>query len=166
MARQRGRQGRSIDVLRWTGDTLINFAAISAPGAALSLFQAGETSKFTIMRTRGRILVALDSTAADGDAVLVTVGMKVVPKGTDAMVLINPVSEAEGDWFVWDTTALIQDISQPIQSGASWYRFDIDSKAMRRLGPGQQIQLNVANATLGTAQAINAFGQIRMLLGS
>ena len=160
------RAGRKIDRVRWEGDQLITVLGQAATSNGIELLQLGEPlAAATVMRTRGQIAVWFDATPAAGDAVHVAIGMHVVPKGTDTSITSSPIGEAEAAWFVYATAVLAFEGTGATE-GMSWYRFEIDSKAMRKMGPGEEIQLVVQSATLGTAQAVNWAGQVRFLLGT
>ena len=166
------RSGKKIETVRWTGDTVINTAALASGGsAAIQLYQVGDQEAApTLLRTRGQISVYVDGVQAPGGSSLVTLGVHVVPKGSDATITSTPLTEAEGDWFVWRTAVLayeemVTDVIA-VERMLS-FRFEIDSKAMRKMKPGQEIQFVVASITnLAGGVAINVAGQLRFLLGT
>ena len=164
------RQGRVIDKVRWTGDVLVSQLAQSGGLIATNLYQFGDQEDaVTVMRTRGQLLIYLDGAPAAGVAVNVGVGVHVVPKGTDTTPTLSPTSEAEGDWLVWLVCPLAYEnyeTDDPPGSGMTTCRLEIDSKAMRRMKPGEQLQVVVTNSTVGSAHAVNTIGQFRFLLGS
>jgi len=157
----RGR-GRVIDTMRWSGDVIISHLGLAAgSGATLALVALDDHSQ-TLLRTRGICSVWLDGTPTAGEAVQVACGLIKVPKGTGTTVLLSPISESEQEWLWWGSVVLAADAgTDQMQS----HRFDMDSKAMRKMKPQEEIQFVVAQTTIGTAVALNCVTQPRFLLG-
>ncbi len=171
MANRRSGRGKVIDKVRWTGDTIFSSPAQAASIVGIELFQAPETEAFTIMRTRGIIALWLDGAQATSIGVHTSFGLHVVPKGTDSSVTSSPIGEAEADWFAFGHGILAYEemVVDAVQaSGMSGHRFEVDSKAMRKMKPGQEIQLVLQVATVSglTTSSVNWAGQLRFLLGS
>ncbi len=173
MGRRRSAHGgKVIDRVRWTGDVIISSFALGAGSSAgIQMYQLGDQEDpQTVMRTRGQVLVFVDGAQAPSNSVQVAIGVHVVPKGTDTTVLVSPLTEAEGDWLVWRTAALgyeemVTDVVDV--PGITSYRFEIDSKAMRKMKPGEELQFVATTVTAGGGgMSINLVGQLRTLLGS
>ena len=116
-------------------------------------------------------MVWIDGAQSSGTGCHVALGIHVVPKGSDATLLISPLTEAEADWFVYQTSVLSYEelvVDAVPAFGTSGYRFDIDSKVMRKMKPGEEIQVVITQLTIPgqSATAINAAGQLRFLLGT
>ncbi len=167
------RRGKKIETVRWTGDVLCSGTAL-ASGAhdANELYQVGDQEAApTILRTHLEFAIWAVSTQVPGRATHWAMGLHVVPKGTGTTILILPLTESEADWFVHRTGVL--GYEEPVADaidvpGMSFQRLTIDSKAMRKLKPGQEIQLVVSSLTVSGLVAMNTNWacQPRMLLGT
>ena len=166
----RRRSGRVIDKVRWTGDVLIGHAGLAAGSAATELYALGDQEdSVTVMRARGLVTAWMDAAGAPGRVVQVAIGVRVAAKGTGSTVGIASLTEAEGDWMIWQTATIgYEEMVTDVVSvqGLTLYRFEIDSKAMRRMKPGEELQFVVAQATLQASGSVNVMGQIWFLLGS
>ena len=164
MARNRVRK---IDNLFWTLGTATQ-GALTA-GTAGSLVITSGTVPATLMRTRGHLAAWLDGTSAPGLGVQVSCGLIVRPEGTGGTVLQSPFTDGNADWFWFSSFFLgyeemVTDVVDiPLISG---YREVVDSKAMRRLKPDQEVQFVVENTTVLSASGININGSFRFLLGT
>ncbi len=167
MARPRSRGSRLSK--RWgpfsAGST---FAALSAGSAAVVI--ASPTAFLdTILRTRGQLLAYMDGASAPGKLVDVAVGMIVQQEGLVASGQITtPITDSNADWFWYVRFALgyeemVTDVVDV--PGASSFRMEIDSKAMRKAPPDTEVALVAQNATLLTAGAVNIAVGGRLLLG-
>jgi len=133
-------------------------------------YLASQSSKDTILRTRGMHTTWLDATSAPGVSVTVGIGLILVPDGTGTTVLWSPLTDPNAPWFVFDafTLAYEEKVTDVISvSGLDMFRSVVDSKAMRKIPPDTEIQCVVENATTSGASAgvINQTAQYRMLLG-
>ena len=166
MARRRG-SGKTIDSVRWTGDVVTQMLAVSASAAVQQYAVGDQEVAPTILRTRGFLLLWMDAAVAAGEAMHLAIGLRTAPKGSGATVAITPISEAEADWFVWRSVTLA---AESVATGGilntSFYKMEIDSKAMRKMKPGQEIQLVLGYLNIVGGAAVNVAGQLRFLLGS
>ncbi len=129
-ARARGGSRRSRDA--WIASRIFNASlAVGALNQGILLGEA-ELSDLggepTLIRTRGEILIAVESLSG---AVYLTVGLAVVdvsPTGTPPAV--NPFEQPD-DWYWWQSVTLAD-----YGSGQRYHRIEIDSKAMRRISSG------------------------------
>ncbi len=164
MARSRVRK---IDNLRW-GLIDENVLALAAGSAAKNIASA-LTVPETIMRFRGNVAAWLGGSGAPGRAVQVTAGMWIVPEGTGTTVLGDPFNDGNADWFWHLSVPLAYDemVTDVVDvPGMTSYREVIDSKAMRRVRPDEEIQLVVTNITISSASAIDFALSGRILFGS
>ncbi len=153
---------------RWIGSsTGTAFFALTAGTAAVQIFTP-TAFRDTIMRTRGALIGYVDGAIAPFVAVLVSVGLWVVPEGTGSTVLADPFDDENADWFFYSQFLLgyeehvVDVIDNPVAAG---YREVIDSKAMRIANPDTEVQCVVTNTTVNGAGAINLHLAIRSLIG-
>ena len=155
-----------IDVLRWAGANSL-FQAQSAGTAALVFITDGATE--TLMRIRGEILCWQDAAVAPPRSVEVGIGCLVVQAGTGTTVIQAPLTDPDAPWLMYErfTIGYEEPVTDVIDiPGITSIRKVIDSKAMRILRPGREVQLVMEQATLGAATSVNlSFGH-RVLLGS
>ena len=165
MARRRSSSGRRSD-LRWTLGTFTS-AALSA-GSAQAVILSTSVQSVTLMRTRGELLVYMDSTQTPGNLLLVACGMLVQQAGAVATSL--PITDGQAPFFWYEAFHVgyeeyVTDVIDcPLISA---YRVPIDSKAMRIIRPDQEVVFIVEQATaIGAGEAINVGATARFLLGS
>ncbi len=162
----RRKSGRKIDFTHWTGFSGVSLgqAAGSVGFALLPALHDPET----LLRTRGEYVAWLDGAPAVGDAVLVSLGIILVPEGTAATVLWSPFTDADAPWIWYDNATLAYEepvtdvIDIPLMTAV---RRVIDNKAMRVVR-NQELQFVIENTTIGTAQGINVSMAGRFLLGT
>ena len=168
MARRRGGTGKVIDNLRWEGGNALSIGALAAGSFGVLILSAG-VPRETIMRTRGEVLVSADGAQAPGGAVLVSMGMVLVPEGQGGTVIWDPFTDEEAPWFWYQETTIGYDemVTDVIDvPGITSSRIVIDSKAMRRANVDEEVQFVVTNTTLGTAMSVNIRASLRFLLGN
>ena len=157
---------KSIDVLRWAGANHL-FQAVSAGSAAQLMVSDGATE--TIMRIRGEVLCWNDATIAPPRSVEVALGAMVVQAGSGTTVIQAPLTDPDAPWFFYErfTIGYEEPVTDVIDiPGITSIRKVIDSKSMRILRPGREVQLVMEQATLGAASSVNLSFGFRMLLGS
>jgi len=160
--------GRKIEFKQWDPwNSGTAFLALSAGVIGTVLFSVTE-SPYTIMRSRGSLTAWIDGAQSGGQAIRVAVGMILVPEGSGSTVQYNPIADANAGWFFYSTFTLgyeemVTDVIDV--PGLSSYREVIDVKAMRRVGPQQEIQMVVENGTIGSAASLNLVSDGRFLRG-
>ena len=159
-------RGRTIDYKQWS----------SVPGLSADVAAAGNqggsqlafTFPATILRIRGGGHIGIDG-GADGAANNVTVGIGIV--STDAATLgatalPDPQDEPEYDWMWWrelNVKRIVQ-TAETDSDIAGTVRWVIDSKAMRKVKPGQSL---IMIFQTGTTTAIDIeMEQLRVLIGT
>jgi len=169
MARTRPRRsGKKIDNLVWTS-AQAKISALAAGSSAVNVIGVSAINRpVTIMRTRGHVDVFIDGAQAPGGSMTATWGLIVVPEGSGSTVQYNPVADDNADWFGYGQASLayeemVTDVIAVQEMLA--IRFPVDIKAMRRLGPAEEVQFVMENTTQTSAVAINALGAFRFLLG-
>ena len=118
----------------------------------------------TMMRVRGSVFVEIDGPAADGQLVLVTCG--IIVQAGDISTEVRPFSDGDAPWVWWGATVLSgEDTTEGASSVGRNFRFDVDSKAMRKISPNETVSFVIENTTIGTAASINTAGAVRILMG-
>ena len=145
--------------------TETNVPGASAVLAGLLNSDAQLLRPFTILRTRILVDWASDQLGANEVPVGAFGAVQVTEQaGTIGITAIpDPVSDAEGDWFVYQP--LIERFSFVTAAGFqsnNGRQYVIDSKAMRKIGPNQQVAFVAANRTASVGAEITIEG--RMLL--
>ncbi len=170
MAR-RGTRGRVIDFKAWTG----------LPGASQSFATDGTrlaggsiafTAPATILRIRvPSVLCFFDNTKQAGDSIDLAFGIGIV--STDAFTLgatamPDPGGEPEYPWMWWTQLSLFSDAAVSFEgTGISVVRFSVDSKAMRRVAPGQSlVPIVQASGATGAPTTFVRWGNGRVLIGT
>ena len=154
-----------IDETRWGGSNSL-FAAQAQGSAALVFITGGQQE--TILRIRGELVAYLDAEQAPGVLVQVGIGALVVQEGSGTTVIQTPLNDPEAPWLFYERftlgyeEAVTNVIAMP---GLSVFRKEIDSKAMRILREGREVQLVLHNLTLLSGASINVSFNSRVLLG-
>ena len=127
----------------------------------------------TILRFRGYWANMFDETAQANDQMNITFGLAIV--STDAFTLgstalPDPADEPEFPWIWWgdmrlDSFGVLTDTRTGW--GPAAQRQEIDSKAMRKIKPGETVTyvLQRSNAS-GAPVTLTDVGQIRVLIGT
>ena len=154
MARQRTK----VVNRHWSGFTLISFFGVSA-GTSAQVIVEVQHDRETLIRTRGSMVGWVDGAEAPAVAAQISVGLILVPEGTQSTVLWSPLTDSDAPWFYYSTFLLgyeeyvVDVIQNPVISG---FREVVDSKAMRRVR-NQEIQMVVENTTLAGALTANVW---------
>ncbi len=170
MARPRSRSGRTIDFKSWS--------AIPSGGVnmtASGTFTAGGGLSFsgpaTLLRARGELIIGLDETSATGDQSKVGMGLAIV--STDAFTLgvtafPDPSGEPEYPWMWWNEVSLLTNTATAGKGlGTDVVRVELDTKAMRKIKPGETLTLVIQYTTIvGNPIASLLQSQIRVLVGT
>jgi len=166
--RARGRGGKKIDFKQWS---FIPGIQLNPSGAATVLMGSlAFSSPATLLRLRGNGSVAMDG-ETDAEDTQVTFGIGLF--STDAVTLgvtalPDPSSEPEFPWIWYDSHAImVTNVETGVTTpsdimGAA--RFVIDSKAMRKIKPGESLAM-LAEVSVAANVDINV-GLTRVLLGT
>ncbi len=162
------RQGRKIDFKSWVpifSISLVISSDSTVQGAAVAFTGPG-----TILRCRGRILVALDESHVLGDKAKLAVGLGIT--STDAFnagagSMPDPASDVDYPWLFWDEVHLNATAAADDQAfGGIVREIMVDSKAMRKVKPGEALSWVVQYADIvGTPVMDVMIGQTRVLIG-
>ena len=161
-------RGRKIDFKQWdaapgiiteastTGNVLSGSLAFSIPA--------------TILRWRSYFSVMFDETAQVGDRGIYTYAIGVF--STDAVAAAevpDPAAEPEYPWVFW--TEMRLDAFQTLGPTGGWgsqaQRYEVDSKAMRKIKPGESLVALIQVTNLaGAPNALIDMAQLRVLIGT
>ena len=160
MARGRGRRTD----YTWSGFT----AGIITTTGQTSFASTGVLAfTGTLMRTRGNLVTGIDGSVSDDKVI---VGMGII-KATEEQLAVgvtalpSPVLDLDAEWL-WHSFGCLQ--AQGTDQGApgTTQRFEIDSKAMRRMKANEGLALVVFNEAIAGSAAIDTTVGLRFLLGS
>ena len=165
------RPGKKIDYKRWEGIPAVslNAAAIATlAGSFLSFTQSA-----TILRCRvADMLMMFGANQVAGDQSTSAWGLGIF--SSDAVAagvgsLPDPGQEPNYPWLWWGEFNLRNNLGLPVsdQAGPTALRFSVDTKAMRRIHPGQSIAWVIQQTSNVGAVTVNYdLGQTRVLVGT
>jgi len=164
--RSNSRFEKVIDSTRWAGASH-SFFALAAGSVAQLMVSDGLVETF--MRIRGEIVSWVDGTQDPGTTTEVALGALVVQAGSGTTIIQKPITDPDAPWMFYERWTLgyeegVVDVvgNQSIMG----FRKTIDSKAMRILREGREVQLVIESVTLNGAVSINTVFNFRTLLGS
>jgi len=166
----RGHRGRTIDYKGWLG-----IAALDAPSITTATTSKGASLAFTapatILRCRGYVQANFDATQQIADTMGIAFGLGIV--SSDAVAagagsLPDPFGDADYPWLWWQSMFLRSEIAAGVHAwGLSAQRIDVDTKAMRRVKPGQSLVMVFETATVvGAPVTAITVGFMRVLIGT
>jgi len=149
--------------------------AVSADSTVLlDTFTAAGGEPFTILRMIGEVGISFASqTLVANDAASITVGIGVVSADAatlGASALPDPLSEPEYSWLWWYST-VIRNMTVTTEAlfpqGGGYSRKEINSKAMRRVGPRESlVAVAQYSDVLGTPSITIDLAGTRILIGT
>ncbi len=163
------RPGKKIDFKQWVGLPAITIdtnADSTQLGGSL-----GFTAPATILRIRGQVMLSFDETKQAGDRMRVAVALGVISSDAFALgttAVPDPAAEADYPWLYWSEHFLESFVAAGEESeGSTVHRFMIDSKAMRKMKPGQSLAwiFQLASAA-GAPSTLIQTAQTRVLIGT
>ena len=123
----------------------------------------------TIVRTRGQGMLTLASATGAGDGFRGAMGIGIVSDeafAIGATAMPGPLTQAEWPGWMWHQFFVLQAVTATIADGvnanSAVYRFEIDSKAMRKVPVGMTIFGMIDVTELGTA-SLELQAETRML---
>ena len=162
------RPAKKIDFKSWTSILELNLetgVAGTFSGASLAF-----TGPATILRARGFVSARMDETQQAGDIMRVIFALGVI--STDAFVLgptafPDPGGNPEYPWLWWGSMHLESHAAAAAQAyGISNQYMEVDTKAMRKMKPGESLVWIVQTAGPAGAPVTQiTFGQTRVLIG-
>ena len=164
--RNNSRFEKVIDSTRWAGAV---HSSLAQGAGAVAQTMVSDGLIETIMRIRGEIVSTIDGASGGGKLLEVAVGALVVQAGSSTTVIQKPITDPDAPWLFYERWTLgyeemVTDVVDV--PGLSSFRKTIDSKAMRILREGREVQLVFEQATIGSAGEANTIFNFRMLLGS
>ncbi len=169
MPNRTGRPGKTIDYKQWFAIPFLRQE--SGTDGTLSGGAIGFLVPATILRMRGYVQVSLDATKQVDDRVLVTFGLAIM--STDAFLLgptsfPDPADEPEFPWLWWAQMQLEAYVTAGEEAwGMTAQRLEVDSKAMRKVKPGQSlVWVAQKSDTAGAVVSNLVFGETRVLIGT
>ncbi len=169
MARRRS-TGKTIDFKSWSAIPGIVIDPIGADttsiGGALSF-----SGPATILRCRGSVKAMFDETKQVGDNASFTFGLGIV--STDAFnagagSVPDPEAEPEYPWLWWGHLDLQSFVAAGEEAwGTTNQQLEVDTKAMRRMKPGESLIWVVETTSFsGAPVSIVEIGITRVLIGT
>ena len=157
-------------VKQWTSTGSGNVAFTASGTGLLSSLLFAEPG--TVLRLRDNILITPTANPVAGDDCVIAVGIGIVSSdavGVGASAMPDPANEPDYPWLWWGSwrffaeTATLGDMAE----AALTVRVDVDSKAMRKIKPGQALA-TVAEYIdqVGTPPYQVASGIGRVLIGT
>ena len=167
MARAR-QSGRRTDYT-WQGDSGWFATAVAAAGSLGNTAIVTFNEPGTIVRIRGSGLAQLDQGGADGAAVY-AMGLMVVSddQNTAGVTAIpSPLEDKDGDW-IWHRSGVLRTITGTDSDtyGSQVDRFEVDSKAMRRVKQNDVLAMVVDMANFTGTNTVDAAASFRVLFGT
>ena len=140
MARPRGfvRTGQR-RLTQWIGPALQGYIAVATGGATV-IASVPFLEKATIARTRGNVSIKPEAVASDTE-LIGAVGFGVVSSEALAAGVASipePFTDADwSGWFVWRSFSYDFEFSDASGLNYPDWNFEVDSKAMRKVGPNE-----------------------------
>ncbi len=135
------RAGHNTRLTQWVGPALQGFQPVAGAGASIiASFTPGEA--LTIVRTRGFVCIKPNSVAADAE-IIGAVGMGIV--SSEALTagiasMPEPFTDADwGGWALWRAFSYDFEFSDASGFNFPGWNFELDSKAMRKMGPNEAL---------------------------
>ena len=163
------RPGRTIDFKQWTAipggsQSVSGNTTFAGPGLLAFGIPA------TILRVRGHFRVSMQITGLTaGDEVTLVFGLGIFSTDATAVgasALPDPSAEAEFPWL-WYQSVMLQSINADSAEPGSQTLVEVDTKAMRKIKPGQSLAMVGQYVdTVGAPGVRINMGQIRVLFGT
>ncbi len=169
-SRFQGRPARKIDFKAW--DSIPGLVAASTTDETIIAGGLFFTIPATILRWRGFGQVTMDVVGLTaGDRVTVGMGIAIVSQdafNAGAGSMPDPISEPEFPWiFMHEAQFTAEGAGAPAAWGPLSQRWGVDSKAMRKIKPGEAAVVILQTVGNAGAPGINIdIGQTRVLIGT
>ena len=163
------RPAKKIDFKEWVGIPSLSTAQVADTtvlGGSLAF-----AIPATILRVRGAVQAAMDSTMQIADEMEITWGLGIISSdafAAGAGSVPDPAGEIEYPWLWWGTMFLRSEIAAGLNNwGTSAQRLEVDTKAMRKVKPGQSLAwILQTSATVGAVAVNMDFHKSRVLIGT
>ena len=163
-------RARKIDFKQW-----FTIPGLLTEKSANAVFVGGSTAfalPATILRWRGHVAAMFDESMQAGDLMILTFALMI--GSTDAFTLgssavPDPADEPDFPWVWWKQIRL--DAFLAAGHGGGWgppaQRYEVDSKAMRKMKPGESAGWVVQiTSAAGAPVTLIDIGQMRILIGT
>ena len=150
-------------------------AAISSDSTVLlDSFTASSAEPFTVLRMIGEVGIGFaNQTLVENDAASITIGIGVVSADAAALgatAMPDPLAEPDYSWLWWYST-VVRNMSVTTENlfaqGGGFTRKEINSKAMRKVGPREAlVAIAQYSDVLGTPNITVDFASTRFLVGT
>ncbi len=145
--------------------------SISASGKTLWNVGTSPAINFTVVRTRGQLIVALLTTDAAGGAIHGASGIYMMTEDAFAVgvtAALDPLTDANSDMWLWhsfwDVMAVTATIADGVNAVGAVQRLEIDSKAMRKDFDPERVMVGVTGVTLVNVTTVRHRADTRQLL--
>ena len=132
--------------------------SISATGKLLWSAATTPSQPLTLIRTRGYVSYMLTGATANADGFVGASGIYLMTEDAFAVgvtAALNPLTDSNSDMWLWHHFWSIHDVLVATGEGgdfSDYYRFEIDSKAMRKGFDPERVMVGVTGVTeQGTA---------------
>ncbi len=163
------RPGKKIDFKSWSS-LLSVVQSISSDSTVLGSSLAFAIPA-TILRCRGQIAVGMDESKQVNDTCKLAFGLAMI--STDAFAagagsVPDPAGEADFPWLWWYEVHLNNFVAAASESGGLYQvRIELDSKAMRKVKPGESLAFITQYVDITGAPIVDLLqSQIRVLIGT
>jgi len=163
------RVGKKIDFKQWSSILSLSqevSTATTFAGASLAF-----TDPATILRCRGYVSGQMDETKQAGDQIRLIFGLGIA--STDAVAagggsMPDPGGEPNYPWLWWGSLELESTVAASEEAfGSTMMKVEVDTKAMRKIEPGQSLFWVLQTAGLaGAPVTIVKMYQTRVLIGT
>ncbi len=169
MPRRRSSFAKTIDYEQWT--LLPGIQIFLNGNATFSGASVVFNEPATILRVRGWWSAHFDSTMQVGDELDLGIGLAIL--STDAFTLgptafPDPLGEPEYPWLFWDTLKLDSNraVGENAYGTTAQWR-EIDTKAMRKVKPGESLVVVLQSAgAAGAPNTVLEQSRMRVLIGT
>jgi len=163
-------EGRKIDFKSW--DSIPGLSTSISTDSTVLAGGLAFTIPATILRWRGSVMAWLDASDKQvGDAGDLAFGLAIISSdafAAGAGSVPDPISEPEYPWIWLGTMDIRVELTAATEAwGISAQRVDVDSKAMRKVKPGETACMIIQAAGVTGAPNINVeVAQTRVLIGT
>ncbi len=144
---------KSARLTQWSGPADQGYIVVGG-GASVLLSSLSPEAPLTVIRTRGWCSFKPTDPSVNGEF-RGAYGLMVVSNealGIGVTAIPGPWDDPDGDWMVWRSFAGTWDVTTDVGRALTAVSFEIDSKAMRKVGPNESI------VTLVESQGGGSFG--------
>ena len=150
------------------GDVIVSMTTTAT--AILGSFTASGAEPFTVLRMTGAVAAAPRGAAVDLEAAAITLGVGIVSSdalAVGATAMPDPAGEPDYPWLWWYPMLLLSgNASDTVGAYPRGWNINVESKAMRKVGPRQSLVLLAEYVGLTGTSDYDVVGSIRFLVGT